>query len=109
MKAGNMMKIFNKLEEWLAGSLFMLMFAILIVQIFSRQILGSPLTWSEELARLIFVYVGMLGVSLGIRNRQHIYIDFLYDKFPPKMKKNCINFFTNSNFRMLTFLSIFWL
>lgn len=81
------MKIFNKLEEWIAGSLFMLMFAILIVQIFSRQILGSPLTWSEELARLIFVYVGMLGVSLGIRNRQHIYIDFLYEKLPKKIKK----------------------
>lgn len=81
------MKFFNKIEEWLAGTLFMLMFAILVLQIFSRQVMGDPLIWSEELARLIFVYIGMLGVSLGIKNRQHIYIDFLYTKFPDKIKK----------------------
>ena len=81
------MKIFNKLEEWIGGSLFIGLFLILVIQIFARQVFDSPLIWSEELSRLMFVYVGLLGVSMGIRSQQHIMIDFLYAKFPKSMQK----------------------
>lgn len=82
-----MMKFLNKLEEWLGGSLFIAMFIILILQILARQVFDSPLIWSEELARLIFVYVGILGISIGIRSQSHVMIDFLYAKFPQKIQK----------------------
>ena len=65
------MKIFNKLEEWIGGGLFIGLFLILVVQIFARQVFDSPLIWSEELSRLMFVYVGLLGVSMGIRSQQN--------------------------------------
>lgn len=81
------MKIFDKLEEWIGGTLFILMFITLVLQIVARQIFNSPLIWSEELARLIFVYVGMLGISIGIRNQTHIFIDFLYVRMPEKLKR----------------------
>lgn len=81
------MKIINKLEEWIGGSLFILIFLILIAQILARQVFHSPLNWSEELARLLFVYVGMLGISVGIRNQQHVFIDFITNLFPEKVKK----------------------
>ena len=81
------MKIFNKLEEWIGGTLFVCMFIILVMQITARQILGTPLMWSEELSSLLFVYVGMLGISMGIRNQQHVLIDFLCSRFSPKMQR----------------------
>ena len=81
------MKIINKLEEWIGGSLFILIFLILIAQILARQVFHSPLTWSEELARLLFVYVGMLGISVGIRSQQHVFIDFITNLLPEKVKK----------------------
>ena len=43
--------------------------------------------WSEELSSLIFVYVGMLGISMGIRNQTHVLIDFLCSRFSPRMQK----------------------
>lgn len=86
------MKFFNKLEEWIGGTLFIAMFITLVLQIISRQILGKPLIWSEELARLIFVYVGMLGISIGIRNQQHIFIDFIYGRLPENIKKIVFTF-----------------
>ena len=52
------MKYINKLEEWLGGTLFIAIFGILIAQILSRQVFHSPLIWSEELAKLLFVYGG---------------------------------------------------
>ncbi|MBN6710963.1 TRAP transporter large permease subunit [Haemophilus haemoglobinophilus] len=81
------MKIINKLEEWVGGFLFILIFFILIAQILARQVFHSPLNWSEELARLLFVYVGMLGISVGIRNQQHVFIDFITNLLPEKVKK----------------------
>ena len=80
------MKVLNKLEEWVGGTLFLLIFAILVAQIFFRQVLHHPLIWSEEAARLLFVYVGMLGVSIGIRNQQHVLIDFITGHLPGKLR-----------------------
>lgn len=95
------MKIINKLEEWIGGSLFILIFFILLSQIVARQIFDSPLNWSEELARLLFVYVGMLGISVGIRNQQHVFIDFITNALPEKVKK-----FTNTFVQLLIFICL---
>lgn len=96
-----MKKIFDNLEEILSAILFVIMFGILIAQIIYRQILNSPLVWSEELAILLFVYIGLLGISMGIKKKQHVYIDFLYKKFPEKFQK-VVDIFIN----VVVFLSI---
>lgn len=74
-------KIFDNLEELIGTVLFIILFLILIAQIVSRQIFDAPIIWSEELSTLLFVYIGMLGVSIGIKTKQHVYIDFIYNKF----------------------------
>ena len=81
------MKKFDKIEEYIGGSLFVVIFAILVLQVFFRQVIRTPLVWSEELARLIFVYVAMLGISIGIRKQSHIFIDFLFTRFSPAVQK----------------------
>lgn len=98
------MKISDKLEEWIGGSLFMGMFVILVIQILARQVFRSPLTWSEQLAGLIFVYVGMLGISIGIRNQTHVLIDFLFSRFSEKGQKIIFTFS-----QIIIFISIFFM
>ena len=95
------MKFFNKLEEWLGGSLLLVIFLILVAQIVARQIFQSPLMWSEELARLLFIYAGLLGVSMAVRSQQHVYIDFLTNLMPEKVKK-----VANTFVQILIFISI---
>ncbi|MCJ8343467.1 MAG: TRAP transporter small permease [Cetobacterium sp.] len=80
-------KFFDNFEEVVGATLFVIMFGVLVAQILARQVFNSPLIWSEELAILLFVYIGMLGVSAGIKYRQHVMIDFLYSKFSPKGTK----------------------
>lgn len=46
---------------------------MLLQEIFSRQVLDSPLIWSEELSRFIFIYVGILGISIGIKSSTYFY------------------------------------
>lgn len=81
-----MRKFFSNLEEYIGGSLFVAMLLVLILQIFSRQILNVPMKWSEEFARFLFVYVGYFGVSSAIKENQHVYIDFFVTKLPEKFQ-----------------------
>lgn len=80
-------KFFDQFEEIVGAIMFVAIFAILVAQIVSRQVFNAPLIWSEELAKVLFIYVGMLGVSIGIKTDQHVMIDFLYNKFSPKTTK----------------------
>lgn len=80
----NLKKTFENIEEIVGAALFVVMFGILIAQITARQLFNSPLIWSEELSILLFVYIGMLGVSIGIKHEQHVMIDFFYNKLSPK-------------------------
>ncbi|AKG03807.1 TRAP transporter small permease protein [Salimicrobium jeotgali] len=81
-----MKKFFRNFEEIIGGSLFIVIFVVLIVQIFSRQVLDSPNTWSEQLARFLFVYVGYLAVSSEIKNEGHVRIEYFFDKLPEKVR-----------------------
>lgn len=98
------MKVSDKIEEWLGGGLFLTMFVILVLQIGARQIFKSPLIWSEQLAGLIFAYVGMLGISIGIRNQTHVLIDFLFARFSEKVQKYVFTFS-----QIIIFISIFFM
>ncbi|MFZ7235984.1 TRAP transporter large permease subunit [Avibacterium gallinarum] len=96
------MKYFNKLEEWVGGVLFLVIFIILLAQIIARQVFDSPFIWSEELARLLFVYVAMFGISMATRSQQHVYIDFLTNLMPEKVRKAI-----NSFVQLIIFACIF--
>lgn len=81
-----MKSFFAHLEEYIGGMLFIVMLLVLILQIFSRQLLDIPMKWSEELARFLFVYIGYFGVSSAIKENQHVYIDFFVKKLPEKVQ-----------------------
>ncbi|MHB1288745.1 TRAP transporter small permease [Georgenia sp.] len=71
------------------------LFAVLVVvvtwQVFSRQVLSDPSTWSEEAARYVFVWLGLFGSALVFSERGHIAVDFLVRKFPkPLMRATLI-------------------
>ncbi|MCU9997955.1 TRAP transporter large permease subunit [[Pasteurella] aerogenes] len=95
------MKFINKLEEWLGGGLLLIIFAILVAQIVARQIFDSPIIWSEELARLLFIYAGLFGISMAIRSQQHVYIDFITNLMSERIRRAA-----NSFVQTLIFISV---
>lgn len=54
-------------------------FAVMIVVVFyevvARFVFSRPTFWSEPLARMVLVWVVLMGFSLGTRHREHIRID----------------------------------
>lgn len=67
-----MEKALNYLDKILCGVLAVFIAAMLIIgsmQVFYRYILHNSLSWSEELLRYMYVWVTMLGISMGIRRK----------------------------------------
>ncbi len=77
----------SRLNAWLlrgidalAVVLFAVLFGVVLAQIGFRYLLGSPLVWSEELARYIFVWVCFLGWLMAVARNDHIVITMIRDR-----------------------------
>ncbi len=66
----------------LMGAMGLIAFAA----VFFRFVLHSPLTWSEESARYMMVWVTFMGAGLAMKKRRHIGITFLVDRLPARMR-----------------------
>lgn len=66
-----------------AIALVALMTISVLVGVFFRYFLRSPLPWSEELSRYAMIWMGLLGVSLAIVRREHVAVEYVVDRFPP--------------------------
>ena len=66
------------------------LFAVLVVvvswQVFTRQVLDSPSGWSEELAKYVFIWLGLFGSALVFGERGHITVDFAVRRLPEKIR-----------------------
>jgi TRAP-type C4-dicarboxylate transport system permease small subunit len=61
---------------WLTGLVVVVMAAALVfsllASIFFRYVVGSALSWPEEIALLLFVWIVLLTGSLGVREAFHV-------------------------------------
>lgn len=88
------MKAVTRVLERVLGVACVVLFAVLVVvvvwQVFSRQVLGSPSTWSEEAARYLFVWLGLFGAALVFSERGHIAVDFLIRRLPKPVLRGAL-------------------
>lgn len=87
MKGLRMIKlILDRLLLGMALTLLTAMIIIIIYQVFSRQILNATPSWSEELSRVLFVWVGLLGIAYGFKEKLHIALGLVVNLFPEKIQ-----------------------
>ena len=64
--------------------------AVLVVdvvwQVFTRYVMKSPSTWTEELATFLMIWVGLLGSSVALNRGAHLGIDYFVAKLSRKKK-----------------------
>ncbi|MBK5193689.1 MAG: TRAP transporter small permease [Flavobacteriaceae bacterium] len=74
----------QKLDKLLGGFLVILLTCMVLAvlwQIFSRYIINSPSSYTEELSRYLFIWIGILGAAYASGQQTHLAIDI----FPPKL------------------------
>ena len=79
-------KIDKNLERWVMFLLLAGMTLVLGIQIFCRFVLNNSLTWSEELARFMFIWSTFLSIGFCLKEGISLKIDTLISLFPKKVQ-----------------------
>ncbi len=75
-------EIIDKILAWIVIVVMAVLVIDVLWQVFTRFILRDPSSFTEELARYLMIWVGLLGAGYAAGKRMHLAVDLL----PMKMK-----------------------
>ncbi len=76
-------KIMESMSALILGGMTILIFC----QVLARYIFKTPLAWSEEGARFLFIWMTFIAGYVGARKGQHIGVELLQNMLPKSIKK----------------------
>jgi TRAP-type transport system small permease protein len=83
----------NRLQRWAEWAMAAAL-AVMVVMVFvnaaGRYLIGQGLAVSEELSRLAFVWLIMIGAVVAVRERAHIGMDFVVLRLGPRAQRVCL-------------------
>ena len=59
-------------------------FLCVFLQVIFRYAFNSPMTWSEELARYLFIWCAFLGWLIASRRNSHLAMNFAVERLPQR-------------------------
>ncbi len=80
-------KTVDKVLETILIVLMAVMVINVLWQVFSRFILQAPSSFTDELARFLLIWVGVLGATLASGKKLHIAINLLSNKLNTQQKR----------------------
>lgn len=86
----------NKILEWFLIVLMAVNVLNVLWQVFTRFILKNPSSFTEELARYLLIWVGLLGASYTAGQKMHLAIDVILKSLEGRARalaELCIQFF----------------
>ena len=65
-------RVLRAVAEWPAALLVVAEIVVLSMGVISRYVLQQPLTWSDELASVLFLWLAMLGAVVAMQHSEHM-------------------------------------
>jgi TRAP-type C4-dicarboxylate transport system permease small subunit len=82
-----------KLDK-IVGTMLMVIMAVMVInvtwQVFSRYVVQSPSSFTDELSRYLLVWLGMLGAAYVAGQGNHLAIDILPTKLTGEAKRRLL-------------------
>ena len=69
--------VLDRILSTFCVTLMVTLVACVVWQVFSRYVLGAPSTSTDELARFLFIWVGLLGAAFTLGKKKHLAMDFM--------------------------------
>ena len=69
-------------SEISAAVLVLLEIVVLLAGVVARYVFNAPLTWSDELASVLFLWLAMLGAVIALRRGEHMRLTTLVNRLP---------------------------
>ena len=88
------LQLLQKLNDALSAALKLLLVAVFLLLVLdviwgvgSRYLFGTQASWSEELARLLMVWLALLGAALAAREDRHLGLDVIVRTWPEDIQR----------------------
>lgn len=79
-----MKQVLDKILGGFLVSLMVVMVGSVLWQVFSRYVLQSPSSYTEELARYLLIWIGVLGAAYASGQQDHLSVNLLEQKLNEK-------------------------
>ena len=87
----NLIAMLDRLLKLALALLMTAMVGSVVWQVLSRYLFVVPAAWTEELARFLLIWIGMLGAAYAYRQGSHLGIDLLVNKLDGSAKQRLHN------------------
>ena len=77
----------DKIVERLLVLILSVMVINVLWQVFTRFFTSNPSSFTDELARYLMIWLGILGAAYVTGKQEHVAIDFFIKKFNPRHRK----------------------
>ncbi len=71
----------EKVFDWIVSLAVFVLVAVVLAQVISRYVFNNPFDWTEEMARLLFVWIILLGTFLALKTKSHVAVETLLHRF----------------------------
>ncbi|ESY89226.1 TRAP-type C4-dicarboxylate transport system permease small subunit [Mesorhizobium sp. URHB0026] len=88
--------VWKRLAESVSVVAFAVMFAGFVIGIVARYVFNAPISWTNELCVVAYVWIVFWTSDILIKERQHIVFDVIYGLFPPRSRRVLAIFVTLS-------------
>jgi TRAP-type C4-dicarboxylate transport system permease small subunit len=79
--------LLRKAAEFVGVSLFAAVFVVFILQVVMRYLFNRPLSWTDELALIVYPWAVFWAVAFVVRLREHVAFDLLYTAVTPARRR----------------------
>jgi len=69
------------------GLFVVALFALNVYAVFFRYVLNNPLPWPVPVSRILLVWIALVGISIGLKEGQHVAVEAFVNILPPKVDR----------------------
>lgn len=99
----SIVRLVNQTLNAFVVTVFISLVLLVFMQVFFRYVVGNSLTWAEEVARFLFIWLIYIGGIITVRKGMNITFDVFLEAMPRKL---WIIAFTLTNFLSAGFLAL---
>lgn len=74
------------IQTYISGTLFLVIFSINTMEIISRTFFNHSFLWVTDISTICIVWMIMLGMAVGVYQKEHIVLDLLISRFPHRLR-----------------------
>ena len=71
----------------IGGMLFLVLFAVFLIQITARFVFDQPMPWTDEAAVILYVWVILWAAALVVPEREQVVFDLVWNAMSPAVRR----------------------